>query len=65
MWISIYKKIPHPFLDEGLGLGLFFVLLCEGEEVLNLVVVVEADHEHGIVLIMVDDVCHTDLTRGE
>jgi len=40
-------------------------LLGKGEEVMNLVVVVEAYDEHGIVLIMVDDVCHTDLTRGE
>jgi len=42
-----------------------FLLFGEAEELLNLIVVVEANHEHGIVMVVVDHIRHTDTTASE
>jgi hypothetical protein len=41
------------------------LLLGEAEELLHLIVVVEADNEHGVVLVMIDHVGNTDTTSAE
>jgi hypothetical protein len=60
------EKPQPPFDGWGSPYGTrLFLLLGKAKELLHLIVVVETNDEHGVVMVMVDHIGNTDTTASE